>query len=76
MLDQFPIPHWILAHRPAPQDLAAFVIATSFMKDAKAAQTMLEHAAMLYGPSMLTYMDLSPDVVATIFPPQDKLDQK
>jgi hypothetical protein len=74
MLDQMPIPHWILAHRPPPWELGSFVIAASLMPDVKAAQTLLGHAATLYGPSMVTYMDVSPDMLATIFPPDGKLD--
>ncbi len=74
MLDQMPLPHWILVHRPPPWELTAFVIAALLMPDVKAAQTLLGHAATLYGPSMVTYMDASPDLLATIFPSDGKLD--
>jgi hypothetical protein len=50
-------------------ELAAFVITTLRRTDIKAAQTALAHAATLYGPSMLSYIAASPDLLATAMPP-------
>jgi len=74
MLEQMLLPHWILVHRPPPWELAAFVLKTSLMSDIKTAQTLLEHAAILYGPSMLAYMDIPLQVLASMLPANDKID--
>ena len=42
--------------------------------DSKTAQTLLEHAAILYGPSMLAYMDIPLQVLASMLPANDKID--